>query len=996
MDSDRFGGVSRRTLLGGTIGLGAALAAGPAAAAPEGVGGTGTYPFQNPRLPLKQRLGDLLGRLTLDEKISLLHQYQPPIPRLGMGLVKNGTEALHGLAWSNDFNANGDQAYATATVFPQSVGLGQTWDPELLRQVGTAVGVEARGYHSIDPVVWGLNLWAPVVNLLRDPRWGRNEEGYSEDPYLTGVLSTAYGRGIQGPDPDHLLAAPTLKHLLAYNNEAQRATSSSGLRPRVLREYDEQAFRPAIAADAATGVMTSYNLVNGRPMTVSDLITSTVRGWTGRELMVVSDAFAPANLTGSQHYFATASQAYGAAVTAQMDSFTQDGTNPSSTVTNIAAALRQGLITEAEIDTNVRHILSVRLRLGDFDPGGGRYAGITADALNTTDHQRLARQAGRAQAVLLKNDRNLLPLAKRATVAVIGPLADQIFTDFYAGHMPYRVTPVQGLGEALAAGGGTMRTALGVDLVAFRAPGGGYVTASSSPEGAPLRATSDAVGPDETYDLFDWGQDVFSVRARANNRYWTKGSGNTVVNAAVEPFSFSPQEPVRFVAQADGTVAIRLGTGTNNYVVVDATTAALSATSNAAGATHLTQVTVRGGIDAAVEAATAADAAVVIVGNDPLINGRETQDRPDLELAPGQQALIEAVLDANPHTVLVLESSYPYAIGWAQHNVPAILHTAHAGQETGHALADVLFGDYAPAGRLSQTWYEGIGDLPSIFDYDIIKGGRTYLYYRGTPLYPFGHGLTYTTFSYGNLRLHRHGPRDDVRVTVRVEVTNTGRRDSDEVVQLYTHQRASRVTQPIRQLRGFRRVHVKRGHTATVEFELPVADFALWDVTREKWTVESGTHDVLVGRSSADIRLTTRLRVPGEAIPPRNLSIATRAANFDDYSGIALVDESKAAGDAVGLTHTNDWIKFADADLGVPGTTTINVTVAKAGSDPAAISVVLDDPLAGPVLGTIAVTDTGDRYAYRNLTGTLTPNSGQHDVYLVFTGSLNLASFSLT
>ncbi|MEN3309721.1 MAG: beta-glucosidase, partial [Micromonosporaceae bacterium] len=904
-----------------------------------------------PRLPLEQRLGDLLGRLTLDEKISLLHQYQPPIPRLGMALVKNGTEALHGLAWSNDFNAGGNQTYATATVFPQSVGLGQTWDPELLRQVGNAVGREARGYHSIDPIVWGLNLWAPVVNLLRDPRWGRNEEGYSEDPYLTGVLSTAFGRGIQGPDPDHLLAAPTLKHLLAYNNEAQRTTSSSVLRPRVLREYDEQAFRPAIAADAATGVMTSYNLVNGRPMTVSDLITSTVRGWTGRELMVVSDAFAPGNLTGSQRYFATAVQAYGAAVAAQMDSFTQDGTDPSSTVTNVTAAWQQGLITEADIDTNVRHILSVRLRLGDFDPGGGRYAGITADVVNSTDHQRLARQTGRAQAVLLKNDGDLLPLHKRATVAVIGPLADQIFTDFYAGLMPYRVTPVRGLGDALTAGGGTMRTALGVDLVAFQAPGGGYVTASSSPQGAQLLATSSAIGPDEGYDLFDWGQDVFSLRARANNRYWTKGSGNAVLNAAVEPHSFSPQEPVRFVTQTDGTVAIRLGTGNNNYVVVDATTGALSANSNATGATHFTQVTVRSGIDAAVTAATGADAAVVIVGNDPLINGRETQDRPDLELAPGQQALIEAVLGANPHTVLVVESSYPYAIGWAQQNVPAILHTAHAGQETGHALADVLFGDYAPAGRLSQTWYAGTADLPNIFDYDIIKGGRTYLYYRGTPLYPFGHGLTYTTFSYDNLRLDHHETGGDWRVTVRVEVTNTGRRDSDEVVQLYTHQRASRVTQPIRQLRGFRRVHVKRGRTATIDFELRVGDFALWDVTRETWSVESATHDVLVGRSSADIRLAAQLRVPGEVIPPRDLSVGTSAANFDDYSGIALVDESKAGGDAVGLTRTGGWIKFADADLGVPGTTTINVTTAKANSDPAAISVVLDDPLAGPVLG---------------------------------------------
>ncbi|MFD0523672.1 glycoside hydrolase family 3 N-terminal domain-containing protein [Paractinoplanes durhamensis] len=239
-----------------------------------------SYPFRDPHLTLQARVDDLVGRLTLDEKISLLHQYQPAIPRLGINLFKAGTEALHGVAWSNDLDNGGAVVQADGTSFAQPVGLASTWDTALIERVGSAVGDEARGFHAQNPRVFGLNLWAPVVNLLRDPRWGRNEEGYSEDPLLTGAISTAYGEGLQGGEPDHLKSAPTLKHYLAYNNEAGRDVTSSNVPPRVLNEYDRAAFKPALEANAATGVMASYNLVNGRPATVDPDLATLERSWS--------------------------------------------------------------------------------------------------------------------------------------------------------------------------------------------------------------------------------------------------------------------------------------------------------------------------------------------------------------------------------------------------------------------------------------------------------------------------------------------------------------------------------------------------------------------------------------------------------------------------------------------------------------------------------------------------------------------------------------------
>ena len=990
----------RLAALTAALSLLAALAAPPAgreaAAQP--------YPFRDPRLPLEARINDLLGRLTLDEKVAFLHQYQPAVPRLGIAPFKAGTEALHGLAWSNDASDNGTVVTATATVFPQAVGLASTWDPALVKRVGTAVGREARGYHALNPRVWGLNLWAPVVNLLRDPRWGRNEEGYSEDPYLTGVISTAYAGGLRGDHPTYLQTAPTLKHYLAYNNEVRRDTTSSNVPPRVLHEYDERAFQPAIAAGAATGVMASYNLINGRPAHVNPDLNEVVRRWARTPLFNVSDAFGPYNVAGSEDYYDTDPEAFAAILKAGLDSFTIDGPDRQPMIERIRSALDQGLLTEADIDTAVRHALSIRFRLGEFDPDGGPYARITPAVINSPEHQRLAREAAREAMVLLKNSRGALPLdpARTRRVAVVGPLANTLYTDWYSGAMPYKVTPLEGIRERLGPGA-TVTTSEGVDRIALREVATGrYVTAGSGPAGAPLAVTATEPGATTQFDVFDWGQGVLTLRSAANGKY-VGFNWDTFVNDQEQPNGWFVQQQFKLERRPSGNYVIRYAgyeaaeswseAFRTPYLTVQPDGTLDLGAATADEATEFAKEVIISGQASAVAAARGADAAVVVVGSMPFINGREAHDRTTMALAEGQAALVRAVLAANPRTILVLETSYPQTITWEQANVPAILWTTHAGQETGRALADVLFGDHNPAGRLTQTWYRSVDDLPGILEYDIIGADRTYLYFKGEPLYPFGHGLTYTTFSYRNLRLSSHSLRQGGAVTVAVDVTNTGRRAGDEVVQLYTHQRTSRDKVPLKALRGFQRVHLEPGQTRTVRFTLRAADLARWDVTRNRWVVEASVYDVMVGASSAGARQRAALRVRGERIPPRDLSRPTRAIDFDGSQGVELVDESRVRGDAV-AGRAGAWIKFADVDLR-SGAAALTARAARAAPGTAAVQVRLDDPVRGPLAGAAEVRSTGDKYAYETVSAPLRGAHGRRDVYLVFTGEFRLSTFTL-
>ncbi|MEV5551914.1 glycoside hydrolase family 3 C-terminal domain-containing protein [Streptomyces sp. NPDC052309] len=935
-----------------------------------------TPPFRDPHLPFAKRIDDLMSRLTLDEKTGFLHQFTPAVERLGIAAFRTGQEALHGVAWMGP-----------ATVFPQAVGLGATWNDDLVRRIGEAVSKEARTMRARDDRV-GLNVWSPTVNLLRHPLWGRNEEGYSEDPRLTSAIATAYTRGLRGDHPTYWRTAPVLKHWLAHNNETDRDTTSSSVRPRVLNEYDLRAFRATVEAGAVAGVMPAYNLVNGRPNHVSPYLREHLRTWTDEDLLVCSDAGAPSNLVDSEHYFDTHEEATAAALRAGVDSFTDHGTDSSKITARVRGALDRGLLTEADLDAAVRRQLSIRFRLGEFDPEHDPYAD-TAD-FDTPEHRALAREAAEQAVVLLKND-GVLPLAPGARVAVVGLLADECKLDWYSGTLIHRSTPLEGLYERF--GAEQVRFAEGVDRVLLKTGTGTFLHVPPADDDAPgeARGAEGALDPallagrtdlpplttgtaGTELALVDWGEDVLTLRA-PDGRYLSVAEDGYVRASADQPGGWVVQETFRLEPHGNGHLLRHLGTGRPVRVAADGVKVAASDDEDPE---VFELVVTERGEEAVTRAAAGADVVVVVAGNDPHINGRETQDRTTLRLPDHQERLLRAARAANPHTVLALVSAYPYAVDTEP--LPAVLWTAHGGQAAGTALARVLAGDVSPAGRLPQTWYASDADLPGLLDYDVIGGRQTYLYFEGTPLFPFGHGLSYASFAYADLAA-RVG-QEAVRVSF--TVTNTGDVTADEVAQLYARAEDPSVPRPRRELLAHRRLTLAPGERAEVAFELPLSDFAFWDVAHGRWRLEPGPYALLAGASSEDVRLSTTITLDGEPAAPRPVGEhGLDAAGFDEQSGTEIVDRAKTAGDAVtpAAGRTGELL-YRGCDFG-PGATGVSVEVAGEG----AVEVSVD---GGATAALSTRTPTPGPYAYTTLTAGFTAE-GVRDVRVRLRGALRLA-----
>ncbi|MFC3575264.1 glycoside hydrolase family 3 C-terminal domain-containing protein [Streptomyces yaanensis] len=934
-----------------------------------------TPPFRDPQLPFAKRVDDLLTRLTLDEKVAFLHQCVPAVERLGVAAFRTGQEALHGVAWMGP-----------ATVFPQAVGLGATWNDDLVRRVGEAVSQEVRAMRARDDRV-GLNVWSPTVNLLRHPLWGRNEEGYSEDPKLTSAIATAYTRGLRGDHPTYWRTAPVLKHWLAHNNETDRDTTSSSVRPRVLHEYDLRAFREAVEAGAVAGVMPAYNLVNGRPNHVSPYLREHLRTWTDQELLVCSDAGAPSNLVDSEHYFDTHEEATAAALRAGVDSFTDHGTDASTITARIQGALVQGLLSEEDIDRAVRRQLAVRFRLGEFDPRLDPHAG-TGD-FDTPAHRALAQEAAEQTVVLLKND-GLLPLAGDVRVAAVGLLADECKLDWYSGTLIHRSTPLEGLYERF--GAGRVDFAEGVDRVRLKTEAGTYLRVPVVDAGQEVRGaegaldpallrgrtdlpplTADAEGTDLA--LIDWGEGLLTLRA-PDGRYLSVADDGYVRASADQPGGWVVQETFRLEAHGSGHLLKHVGTG--GYVSVAADGVKVAEENPSGAEVFELEVTERGE-EAVARVAAGADVVLVFAGNDPHLNGRETEDRTTLRLPAHQERLLRAARAANPRTALVLVSAYPYAVDPS--DLPAVLWTAHGGQAVGTALARVLSGDVSPAGRLPQTWYADDADLPDLLDYDVIGARQTYLYFEGTPLFPFGHGLSYASFAYDDLATHVR----DGRLTVSFTVTNTSARAADEVAQLYTRAVAPSVPRPRRELVAYRRVHLAPGASVELTFEVPLRAFEFWDVAHGRARIEPGSYELLAAASSEDIRLRTTIELDGEAAGPRPVGErGLNAADFDEQRNTAIVDRTKVSGDAViPVDGGTSELVFRACDFGGKGVTGVSAQVA--GEGVVELSLGEGEPSAVLTLGT----PTGP-YDYTTLDAAFTA-AGVHDVHVRLRGPLRLA-----
>ncbi len=822
--------------------------------------------FRDHRLPVPERARDLLERLTREERVAMLHQHAPAVERLGLKPFHTGCEALHGVAW-----------LGRATVFPQPVGLAATWDTDLIRRIGDAVATEVRAKHAADPAV-SLNVWAPVVNTLRHPAWGRNEEGYSEDPHLTGHFGAAYCRGLRGEHPRVWKTAPTLKHFLAYNNETDRSSTSSNLTPRTLHEEELPAFREPVESGVVAAVMPAYNQVNGVPAHLQEELFAELRSWTDQSVALVSDAAAPMFVVTLQRAYPDRASGNAALVRAGLDSFTDDDADSQATIDRLEEALERGLLTMDDVDRAVLRLLELRLLTGELDGDADPYAGIGADAIDLPENRELAREAATRSVVVLRNDDAVLPLDSVRSVAVVGPLAEAVLTDWYSGTPPYSVSVADGFRDHL--GADRVEVATGADVVALRAAGSGrYVAVSDD-----ARVVADAAVADKSarFEIIDWGGGVLTLRSTASGRLLS-GAAYPLRADAERVGGWEVQESFRRHVHADGSWSL-LHLGSGRWVRVQRGTNAVCADGHTLDdAERFVPRVLESGAARVAELAARCDAVVVTVGNDPHLNGRETQDRPDLLLPDAAVELWRAAVEANPQAVLSIVSSYPYVLGPSVDDAPTVVWTSHAGQELGHGLVDVLTGKVEPTGRLAQTWPARPEQAGDLFDYDTLAQEITYRHLpadeRGVPTFAFGHGLTYGRVAYDALTLSTTSvaapeptrdhpplaPADEAGagvVVAHVTVRNVGERPVEELVQVYSLGcPTAQIATPVRLLLGYGRVRLEPGAGAVVEIPLDVARLAVWEADAGdrsgmldgRLRVQPGTYTVAAGPSSVDL-----------------------------------------------------------------------------------------------------------------------------------------------
>jgi beta-glucosidase len=827
--------------------------------------------YKDPDQPLETRVEDLIGRMTLEEKISQMMNGAAAIPRLDVPAYNWWNEGLHGVARAG-----------LATVFPQAIGLAATWDTDLMLRVATVISDEARAKHhefarrGLRGMYQGLTFWSPNINLFRDPRWGRGMETYGEDPYLTGRMGVAFVRGLQGEDPRYLKTVATPKHYAVHSGpEPDRHAFDAEIDRRDALESYLPHFRACVEEAKAFSVMCAYNRLWGEACCGSPkLLTDILRKEWGFEGYVVSDCDAVDDIRAGHKLAATEAEAAALAVKSGTD------LNCGSAYKALLEAVHLGFVSEKDIDASVTRLFKARFKLGMFDPENRvPFAAIPYAVVDSEPHRALALEAARKSIVLLKNDHGLLPLAKTlGTVAVIGPNADEVevLLGNYNGTPSHPVTPLQGIRDKLGEPGRVLY-ALGCDWAANMpalnvVPPSAFVTE----EGGRLRPGLKG----EYFDNRDFRGEPMFIRIDPGIDFkWGDGSPDP----RFDPDNFGVRWTGLLVAPESGTY--RLGAeGFNGFrIAFDGRPFVRFNGSHEPRKTYEKVHLVRGrsykieieyfersgdawiqllwkvpGGDpkaAALDAARRAEAVILCLGLSPRLEGEEMDvpvegfsggDRLSLGLPAAQEDLMKALAATGKPVVLVLLNGGPVSVPWASEHVPAIVEAWYPGQAAGRALADVLFGDYNPGGRMPVTVYASANDLPPFGDYRM--RGRTYRFFQGKPLYSFGYGLSYTTFRYANLVVPAEAHKNE-SIPVSVDIENIGPRAGDEVVQLYIRDVEASVPVPRRSLQGFARIFLNPKECRTIRFRLEPGQLALIDKDMRR-VVEPGLFEIAVGGAS--------------------------------------------------------------------------------------------------------------------------------------------------
>jgi beta-glucosidase len=831
--------------------------------------------YENPDAETDRRVNSLLSLMTIEEKMQILHEVAPAIPRLGVAKYDHGNEALHGVVRPGKF-----------TVFPQAIGLSATWNPELIHQVSTAISDEARakwneldqGKNQKNKYSDVLAFWSPTVNMARDPRWGRTPETYGEDPYLTSRIGVAFVKGLQGDDPRYLKVVSTPKHFAANNEEHNRFECKVNTSERALRSYYLPAFKALITEGKAQSIMSAYPAINGIPCTANKwLLTDILRNEWGFNGYVVSDCGAVGNLFTPHNYAPTREDAAAMAIKAGLDLECAGYCNDCYMYRDfLPKAYNLGKVTESEINNAAFRVLRARFKLGIFDdPSLNPYTKISPSVIGNSEHQQLALETARQSIVLLKNSNNILPLNRNKikSIAVFGINAATCeFGDYSGVSKNEPVSPLQGI-TAKAGGKIQVRTLPWVGKMAqqeiipaasFQLQESGILRKGlkaeyfSNPDfaGNPASAITENIlfDPDnqppnpvipKTPMSIRW-TGILIPKTTGSYLFGLKKSGEGRVFIDDKLLIGGENESAILDLEAGNTYLIKV-----EYLCQ-------SGKSYCSLSWRTPDKKVSDQFQAEKNLARKSDVAIVVLGINKSIE-MEGRDRTTLELPTVQQQYIQDIYQANPKTVVVLVAGSSLAINWIQENVPAIVNAWYPGEQGGNAIADVLFGDYNPAGRLPLTWYQSTSDLPAFDDYEVFNN-RTYMYFTGKPIYPFGFGLSYTNFVYSNIQLDKPEIDGSDTISVSVNVENTGKYDGDEVVQLYIQQKSGNLKLPQKQLKAFKRISLKMGETKNVNFQLSRNDLSFWNEKNE-FVIEPGEIQILIGASSSDIRKEIHVKV---------------------------------------------------------------------------------------------------------------------------------------